>query len=153
MVHVNTALEMLQACEEAFPSADIALFSAAVADMRPAHAADHKLKKGAADADLGTITLVENPDILATLGAKKGPHQVVVGFAAETDNVIANAQAKLVKKNADVIVANRVGEGLAFGTDDNAVCFVDADEIDETPSMPKDKLADVILDHALEYLR
>ena len=153
VVHVNTALEMLQACEESFPSADIALFSAAVADMRPAHAADHKLKKGAADADLGTITLVENPDILATLGAKKGPHQVVVGFAAETDNVIANAQAKLVKKNADVIVANRVGEGLAFGTDDNAVCFVDADEIDETPSMPKDKLADVILDHALEYLR
>ena len=97
--------------------------------------------------------MVENPDILATLGAKKGPHQVVVGFAAETDNVIANAQAKLAKKNADVIVANRVGEGLAFGTDDNAVCFVDADEIDETPSMPKDKLADVILDHALEYLR
>ena len=132
VVNVKTALEMLQACEEVFPSADIALFSAAVADMRPAHAADHKLKKGAADADLGTIQLVENPDILATLGAKKMPHQVVVGFAAETDNVIANAQAKLVKKNADVIVANRVGEGLAFGTDDNAVCFVDADEVDET---------------------
>ncbi|WP_417351583.1 bifunctional phosphopantothenoylcysteine decarboxylase/phosphopantothenate--cysteine ligase CoaBC [Gordonibacter pamelaeae] len=94
-VHVETAREMLSAAQEAFATADVAVFSAAVADMRPREAAARKLKKGEADALLGTIELVENPDILATLGAAKRPGQVVVGFAAETDDVVANAQRKL----------------------------------------------------------
>lgn len=151
VVHVKTALEMMAAAEDAFEDADIALFAAAVADMRPEHAADRKLKKGVSDADLGTIKLVENPDILATLGARK-TRQVVVGFAAETNDVVTNAQAKLRKKHADLIVGNKVGEGLAFGTDDNSVYFVDEEEVEELPSMPKTKLADIILDRALEYL-
>ena len=153
VVRVKTAVQMLEACEAAFETADISLFAAAVADMRPEHVADCKLKKGQADADLGTIKLVENPDILKTLASRRGPHQVVVGFAAETNDVIANAQKKLEKKKADVIVANRVGEGLAFGTDDNTVFFVDHEEVEELPTMSKSRLADVILDRALEYLQ
>ena len=78
---------------------------------------------------------------------------MVVGFAAETNDVIANAQKKLEKKKADVIVANRVGDGLAFGTDDNTVFFVDCEEVEELPTMSKSRLADVILDRALEYLQ
>ncbi len=128
------------------------MFSAAVADMRPREAAARKLKKGEADALLGTIELVENPDILATLGAAKRPGQVVVGFAAETDDVVANAQRKLSSKHADLIVGNEVGEGRAFGTDDNEVWFVTAEETYGLPLMPKDRLADRILDVAASFL-
>ena len=150
-VRVRTALEMLAAAEEAFRDADIAVFAAAVADMRPKKAASHKLKKGAADAELGTIELVENPDILATLGARKD-RQVVVGYAAETRDVAANAQKKLVSKNADFVVANDVSEGRAFGTEDNEVLFVDAEGVEELPLMSKERLADAVLDKALQFL-
>ena len=144
-VHVETAREMLSAAQEAFATADVAVFSAAVADMRPREAAARKLKKG-------TIELVENPDILATLGAAKRPGQVVVGFAAETDDVVANAQRKLSSKHADLIVGNEVGGGRAFGTDDNEVWFVTAEETYGLPLMPKDRLADRILDVAASFL-
>lgn len=152
VVRVKTAREMFAATEEAFASADIAVFAAAVSDMRPRDAADHKLKKGQADAELGTIDLVENPDILATLGARKD-RQVVVGFAAETHDVVANAEKKLVSKHADLIVANQVGDGLAFGTDDNLVWFVDDEDVEELPRMSKTRLADEILDKAVQFLR
>ena len=151
-VHVETAREMLSAAQEAFATADVAVFSAAVADMRPREAAARKLKKGAAGALLGTIELVENPDILATLGAAKRPGQVVVGFAAETDDVVANAQRKLSSKHADRIVGNEVGGGRAFGSDDNEVWFVTAEETYGLPLMPKDRLADRILDVAASFL-
>ena len=151
-VHVETAREMLSAAQRAFAAADIAVFSAAVADMRPREAAAHKLKKGEADALLGTIELVENPDILATLGAAKRPGQVVVGFAAETDDVVANAQRKLSSKHADLVVGNVVGGGRAFGTDDNEVWFVTAEETYGLPLMSKDRLADRILDVAASFL-
>ena len=141
-VHVGTAREMLSAAQGAF----------AVADMRPREAAARKLKKGEADALLGTIELVENPDILATLGAAKRPGQVVVGFAAETDDVVANAQRKLSSKHADLIVGNEVGGGRAFGTDDNEVWFVTAEGTYGLPLMPKDRLADRILDVAASFL-
>ena len=150
-VHVKTAREMLAAAEEAFPAADVAVFSAAVADMRPKEPAARKLKKGEPGADLGTIELVENPDILATLGAAKRDGQVVVGFAAETENVVANARKKLATKHADLIVGNLVGEGRAFGTDDNEVWFVTADDVDELPLMSKERLADAILDRAVQF--
>ena len=152
LVPVRTALDMLAASEEAFRDADIAVFAAAVADMRPKKAAARKLKKGAADAELGTIELVENPDILATLGARK-EHQVVVGYAAETHDVAANAQKKLAAKNADFVVANDVSEGRAFGADVNEVLFVDAEGIEELPLMTKERLADAVLDKALQFLR
>ena len=152
VVHVKTARDMFAAAEEAFEGADIAVFAAAVADMRPKLAADRKLKKGQSDAELGVLELIENPDILATLGARK-THQVVVGFAAETNDVVANAEKKLVSKRADLVVANQVGEGKAFGTDDNKVWFVDDEDIEELPRMSKARLADAILNKAVEFLR
>ena len=152
VVRVRTAHEMLEAAEEAFRDADIAVFAAAVADMRPRAVSDRKLKKSLDGDELGAIELVENPDILATLAARKD-RQVVVGFAAETNDVVPNAEAKLAAKRADFVVANQVGEGMAFGTDDNAVWFVDAEEIEELPRMPKSRLADEILDKAVQFLR
>lgn len=152
VVRVRTAHEMLEAAEEAFRDADIAVFAAAVADMRPRAVSDRKLKKSLDGDELGAIELVENPDILATLAARKD-RQVVVGFAAETNDVVPNAEAKLAAKRADFVVANQVGEGMAFGTDDNAVWFVDAEEVEELPRMPKSRLADEILDKAVQFLR
>lgn len=149
---VKTARDMLAAATKAFADADIAVFSAAVADFRPADPSDRKLKKGADDEALESIRLVENPDILKTLGHAKRAGQVVVGFAAETDDVIANAQAKLVKKNADMIVANQVGEGRAFGTDDNQASLVTADGVLDLPAMSKRELAERILDAAAARL-
>ena len=152
VVRVRTAHEMLEAAEGAFRDADIAVFAAAVADMRPRAVSNRKLKKGRDGDELGAIELVENPDILATLAACKD-RQVVVGFAAETNDVVPNAEAKLAAKRADFVVANQVGEGMAFGTDDNAVWFVDAEEVEELPRMPKSRLADEILDKAVQFLR
>ena len=146
VVPVETAEEMLAACEEAFPAADIAVFAAAVADYRPERPADRKLKKGRADEDLSTLRLVANPDILATLAARKREGQTVVGFAAETEDVVPNAQAKLVRKGADMIVANRVGGGLAFGSDVNHAWLVRPGSVEELPEMPKVRLAHAILD-------
>lgn len=152
VVHVRTARDMFAAAQEAFATADIGIFSAAVADMRPREVAACKLKKGTADADLGTIELIENPDILATLAADKREGQVVVGFAAETNDVVANAQKKLRTKHADLIVGNEVGEGRAFGTEDNEVWFVSAEETYDLPLMSKERLADEILDRAVQFL-
>ena len=148
VVRVETALEMLAAAEEAFETCDIAVFTAAVADVRPKEYAGQKLKKDANGEGLRTIELVENPDILATLGARK-ESRVVVGFAAETQDVVANARKKLTSKHADFIVANLVGDGRAFGTDDNQAIFVDAAGEEELPLMSKLQLADAILDKAL----
>ena len=150
-VSVRTACEMLEAAKSPFEGSDIAVFTAAVSDMRPAAPAEHKLKKSSADDAglLSRIELVENPDILATLAAAKREGQVVVGFAAETDDVVANAQHKLISKHVDLIVANRVGEGVAFGTDDNQATLVSANGSEALPLMSKRVLADKILDKAL----
>ena len=148
MVRVKTACEMLDAVDARFDDADIAVFTAAVSDFRPASPADRKLKKGADDADLRRIELVENPDILATMAARKKPGQVVVGFAAETERLEENARAKLQRKGADLIVGNLVGDGQGFGTDDNEVMLVRADATTSLPPMSKRDLADAILDEA-----
>lgn len=150
VVRVRTACEMLEAARPAFAGADIAVFTAAVADLRPAHPADRKLKKGADDALLARIELVSNPDILATLAQERRADQTVVGFAAETENAAENARVKLETKGADLIVANEVGEGRAFGTDDNQAVLVSRDGERALPLMPKRQLADAILDRALE---
>lgn len=147
VIHVETAREMLEACRSVFPTADIAICAAAVADMRPAHAADRKLKKGINDEELSAIKLTENPDILATLGASKD-RQVVVGFAAETNDVIENAKKKLSKKNACMIVANEVGNDKAFGKDDDEIWLVRADETVHIGPALKTELAHAILDEA-----
>lgn len=102
-VSVRTALEMYEKCIEVFSSQDIGIGCAAVADYRPKRVSDSKIKKK--DGDL-IIELERNPDILYTMGQNKQPHQKLIGFAAETDNIIEYAKEKLLKKNLDMIVAN-----------------------------------------------
>ena len=152
VVPVKTARDMLAAASEVFPAADAAIFAAAVADLRPANPADRKLKKGRDDAALANVPLTENPDILATLAAGKRPGQYVVGFAAETNDVLMNAHAKLVKKNADMIVANQVGDGLAFGTDDDEVWLVTADDEVLLPLMSKRAVAGRLVEVVAAHL-
>lgn len=145
VVNVCTACEMLEATRHPFQNADLAIFTAAVADVRPAKPFDHKMKKGIDDAALSAIELVENPDILRTLASEK-QGQFVVGFAAETNDAIENATRKLERKNADLIVANQVGGGKAFGKDDNEVVFVTAEGASEPHAGSKQSLACMLLD-------
>ncbi|WP_261428940.1 bifunctional phosphopantothenoylcysteine decarboxylase/phosphopantothenate--cysteine ligase CoaBC [Berryella wangjianweii] len=151
VVRVRTAEEMLQACRQPFDECDLAFFCAAVADKRPAAPAGRKLKKGADDAALERIELVDNPDILATLAAGKGS-RVVVGFAAETDDVVDNARAKLERKGADLIAANYVGAGGAFGSDENLVVLLSAQGTSELPYGSKDDVAAAIVRAAADML-
>ncbi|MDR3533275.1 MAG: bifunctional phosphopantothenoylcysteine decarboxylase/phosphopantothenate--cysteine ligase CoaBC [Rhodopila sp.] len=139
--HIESAREMLDACQSALP-ADIAVFAAAVADWRVDQAATGKIKKQPGVAPPG-LTLVPNPDILATIAAA-GPNRprLVIGFAAETDDLMANAQSKLRRKNADWIVANDVSpETGIMGGMENAVNIVSADGIETWPRLAKDDVA------------
>jgi phosphopantothenoylcysteine decarboxylase/phosphopantothenate--cysteine ligase len=138
---VESAREMLEACQAALP-ADAAVFAAAVADWRVANASDGKIKKhpGAA---APALELIPNPDILATIAAA-GPHRprLVVGFAAETDDLLANAQGKLVRKNADFIVANDVSpETGIMGGAENAVHLISAAGVETWPRLAKEAVA------------
>lgn len=151
-VAVGTADEMLAAARAAFDGADVAVFAAAVADRRPARPVERKLKKGADDAALAAIELEPTPDVLAALAAGKQPGQFVVGFAAETDDVAANAARKLEAKGADMVVANDVSGGKAFGADDNEALLVTAAGVEPLPPMAKRALADVILNRAVAAL-
>ena len=152
-VPVETAASMHEAAAAAFPQADIAIFAAAVADVRPAQSFERKLKKGLDDTELSAIELVENVDILKTLAATKRADQCVVGFAAETDELLAHAQTKLFSKRADLIVANEVAGGKVFGADVNEAYLVDECGVRQLPLMTKDELADAILDAALAVRR
>jgi len=136
---VGTAREMLAATLAALP-ADAVVCAAAVADYRVADAADQKLKK--ADGAGRTLTLVENPDILATVSTLPGGERprLVVGFAAETQDVLAYAGAKRTRKGCDWIVANDVSQGV-FGGDDNRVTLIDAQGSEDWPKMGKDAVA------------
>ncbi|TXN84256.1 phosphopantothenoylcysteine decarboxylase [Methylobacterium sp. WL8] len=140
VVRVETAREMLAAVEAALP-ASIAVFTAAVADWRPATETGSKIKKdGSGPAPLA---LVENPDILATIAARTtGRPDLVVGFAAETDTVIAHAQAKIARKGCDLIVANDVSEaGGVMGGGTNTVHLIARDGSVETwPTLDKDEV-------------
>lgn len=142
-VDVISAAQMHEAASSAFTAADVAICAAAVADYTPAAPADHKLKKGREELD--HIDLVRTTDILATLSADKGD-RVVVGFAAETNDLIANAQAKLARKGCDLIVANDVSRAdSAFGSDTDRVTFVTADGCKELPTLTKAQVADEIV--------
>jgi len=137
-VDVESAREMLAACEAALP-ADIAVCVAAVADWRPAEAGGRKIKKGASAPE--AIALVENPDILATLSKDRRRPRLVVGFAAETDDLEAHARAKLARKGCDWIVANDVSIAGTMGGDDNAVALVTAGGIERWERMAKGEVA------------
>lgn len=121
---VESAREMLAACEEEFADSDIAIMTAAVADYAPAEPETVKIKREKRD-DAPVLKLVKNPDIAATLGAKKRAGQTLVGFALETDNETANALDKLERKNLDYIVLNSLrNAGTCFGTDNNQVSVI-----------------------------
>ena len=152
VVSVESAREMLGQARRAASDAVIIVGAAAVADHRPAVSAPQKLKKGTDDAELTAIPLVANPDVLRTLATDRRPGQIVVGFAAETDQVLAHAEMKLRYKHADMIVANEVGNGKAFGTDDDKAAFVTSAGIEELPLMPKAQLAQRIITKASDLL-
>ena len=148
-IKVETTNEMLEACLESYDKVDIVIKAAAVADYRPRDVAEQKIKKKTDDAL--TVVMDKNPDILKTLGAKK-THQVLVGFAAETQNLLENARDKVVKKNLDMIVANDVtAAGAGFNADTNIVKFLFANgEVRSLEQMPKVDVANYILDEALK---
>ncbi len=137
-VDVETAREMLAACEAALP-ADIAVCVAAVSDWRPETETGTKMKKGAGGPP--AIALVENPDILATLSRSAKRPKLVVGFAAETNDVEDYAKAKLAKKGCDWIVANDVSVAGTMGGDDNAVSIVTAGGVERWDRTPKTEVA------------
>jgi phosphopantothenoylcysteine decarboxylase/phosphopantothenate--cysteine ligase len=137
-VDVETAREMLAACQAALP-ADIAVCVAAVSDWRPETAAASKMKKTGEGPP--AIALVENPDILATLSKGEARPRLVVGFAAETDHVEDYARRKLAKKGCDWIVANDVSIAGTMGGDDNAVAIVSAEGIERWSRMTKHEVA------------
>ncbi|MDF2628885.1 MAG: phosphopantothenoylcysteine decarboxylase/phosphopantothenate/cysteine ligase [Symbiobacteriaceae bacterium] len=150
VIKIESALEMLAACQEAFPGADITIAAAAPADYRPLEYHDQKIKKAG---DEMTIQLVKNPDIIAELGTHKAPGQITVAFAAETERVIEHAREKLIKKKADFVVANDVtAAGAGFGVDTNKVSFITPGSVDELPLMTKQEVADRILDKAVLLL-
>ncbi|WP_376710982.1 bifunctional phosphopantothenoylcysteine decarboxylase/phosphopantothenate--cysteine ligase CoaBC [Pseudochrobactrum lubricantis] len=142
-IHVETARQMRDAVEAQLP-ADAAVMVAAVADWRTANAADQKIKKQAGEA-APSLQMVENPDILATIGHHAQRPRLVVGFAAETQNVVENARKKLDKKGANWIVANNVSfaeDGSSvMGGDHNQVLLVSRDGVDEWPLLDKDEVA------------
>jgi phosphopantothenoylcysteine decarboxylase / phosphopantothenate---cysteine ligase len=149
--HVETAAQLQWALDRAARGADAIIMTAAVADYRPAKEAKEKLKRG----QLGqktAIDLVANPDLLAELGKqRKGRAPLLVGFAAETENVLDNARDKLVPKRCDLIVANDVSEpNSGFAVDTNHVQLVDRDGVVEVPPAPKSEVAHRILDKIVD---
>jgi phosphopantothenoylcysteine decarboxylase/phosphopantothenate--cysteine ligase len=145
LLKVKTAADMRAAVLDGFPNSTTVVMAAAVSDYSPVEAAPKKLKKGA---ESMRLELKRNPDILQELGAKKDG-RFLIGFAAETDDVIANAGKKLKEKNLDMIVANDVSaEGSGFEGETNIATILDrSGNLQTLPLMTKDELADRILDH------
>jgi phosphopantothenoylcysteine decarboxylase / phosphopantothenate---cysteine ligase len=151
VVHIETARQMLAAVDKALP-ADIAVFAAAVADWRPQQASQSKIKKHGRPP---TIELIENPDILSTIAHRKsGRPPLVIGFAAETDNVIANAKAKLKKKGCDWILANDVSPGTGImGGDRNTIHLVTTDGVESWPPQSKEDVARALIGRIADALK
>lgn len=149
LIRVQTAVEMFDACDSVFDSVDVLVGAAAVADYRPKHVADEKIKK---DTDSFVIELEKNPDILATLGNKK-KEQFIVGFALETTNEIEHAKQKIVKKNLDLIVLNSLkDEGAGFGKPTNKVTFITKNfDIESMPLKTKEAVAIDIVNKIIEH--
>ncbi len=141
VVHIETAQQMLDACQAALP-VDVAVCAAAVADWRVAAAADEKIKK--TKGKVPSLKMAENPDLLATLSAAGNARpQLVIGFAAETENVVANAQAKRASKGCDWLLANDVSpETGTFGGAENKIHLISADGVEDWPRMSKQDVAD-----------
>ncbi len=146
VIRVVSALQLREAMVSAAAGADAVVMAAAVADYRPAVRNESKIKKTGAGPE--PIRLTENPDVLRELSARRGhPGQVVVGFGAETEDLLGNGRAKLAAKGCDLLVVNQVGGGLAFGTSDNeAVVLAAGGGVTRVPRGRKEALADVVWD-------
>lgn len=149
VVSVETAQQMHDAVTKAAVSADVVIMAAAVADFRPVLSVEGKIKK---NQGVPTITLEATPDILAKLGSIKPEHQVLVGFAAETENLVENARGKLERKNLDLIVANDVSApGVGFAHETNAVTILSASgEMKSVPLANKRTIATAVLDSVVK---
>lgn len=153
-VDVETALEMRDAVRAGFPACDVAVMAAAVSDFRPARASERKIKKEDLPPEAGlTLELVRNPDILEEISRERG-RRIVVGFAAESHDVVAAGRRKLARKGCDLIVANDVSRRDAgFDSDTNAVVLIAPDgDVEELPLLPKREVAARLLDR-IEKLR
>lgn len=152
IIKVKTAREMYEAVMDHFPDYDVVIKAAAVADFRPKETHSEKIKKACFEYPF--LELEPNPDILAELGRRKG-EKVLVGFAAETDQLLENAQRKLMEKNLDLIVANDVTQpGAGFRSDTNSVKIIDrTGRIRSLPLMGKDLVADIILNEVAKILK
>ncbi|MEU2023418.1 bifunctional phosphopantothenoylcysteine decarboxylase/phosphopantothenate--cysteine ligase CoaBC [Streptomyces sp. NPDC016469] len=147
VVRAGTATQLREAVLKAAREADVVVMAAAVADFRPAEYATGKIKKKDGQ-EPAPITLVRNPDILAEVSAERAtPGQIVVGFAAETDDVLANGREKLRRKGCDLLVVNEVGERKTFGSEENEAVVLAADGTETpVPHGPKEALADTVWD-------
>ncbi|HEY0192238.1 MAG TPA: bifunctional phosphopantothenoylcysteine decarboxylase/phosphopantothenate--cysteine ligase CoaBC [Kofleriaceae bacterium] len=153
-IAVESAHQLEAALASTFEAADVVIMAAAVADYRPAAVAAHKLKRGRLGQEI-QLALTANPDLLAGLGQRRGDaaRPLLVGFAAETQDVLANAQAKLASKRCDLVVANDVSEpGAGFAVDTNRVTVVDAAGATELPAGTKAAVAHRILDRVVARL-
>jgi phosphopantothenoylcysteine decarboxylase/phosphopantothenate--cysteine ligase len=150
VLRVESAREMLAACEAALP-ADVAICAAAVADWRVAREASQKMKKEPG-AEAPTLAMALNPDILATLSRHAQRPRLVIGFAAETEHVVAHAQAKLQRKGCDWVVANDVS-GDVMGGAENAVHLVTQGGVEDWPRLPKAEVAARLAARVAEALR
>lgn len=146
VIPVETAEQMYEAVDRYFDQQDIVVMSAAVADYRPTHVAEQKVKKSD---DAMSIELERTKDILGSMAARK-KNQFVCGFSMETEHMLENSKAKLEKKKLDMIVANNLKvEGAGFGTDTNVVTLITPEQIEELEIMSKDEVADTIFHHIL----
>jgi phosphopantothenoylcysteine decarboxylase/phosphopantothenate--cysteine ligase len=152
VVRVISARDLRDAVMSAAGESDAVIMAAAVADYRPETRVDSKIKKSGTAPE--PLRLVQNPDILRELSSRRmAPGQVIVGFAAETGDVLANGRAKLAAKGCDLLVVNQVGGGLAFGTSDNEAVILAADGTEtRVPRGPKEALADVVWDLVVSRL-
>ena len=151
-VRIQSTQDLYEAMTARCPEMDIVIQAAAPADFIPAAVAGQKIKKQG-DGDL-TLVLRQTPDVAAQVGRLKKAGQVLVGFAAETNDVLENAQSKLQKKNLDMIVANDVtAPGAGFDVDTNIVTFVTADKQETLPCLPKTQVAEELLDRAMMLYR
>lgn len=147
VVNVKSAADMAEAVKACYQDQQIIIKTAAVADYRPAHVADEKIKKKEGD---NVLELERTEDILAYLGANKQPGQFICGFSMETENMLENSRAKLERKNVDMIVANNLKvAGAGFGVDTNVVTFITKDECVEHELMSKSEVAGTIVDFIL----
>ncbi len=141
---VKTAQEMKEKCDELFPLCDIALFCAAVCDIRPRNEHPEKIKKGIDDGALSNIPCCLNPDIAKSCAQNKRDDQIVIGFAAETSDVIEYAKRKLAEKNLDMVIANDVSAGNIFGKTDTTASIVTHNSCESYQSMPKSSFSSII---------